>query len=85
MILFQHLTIRLGESLLENVRKLVENKTCIIISNRISDIKDCDEIIVLEQGKIVERGKHEDLVKNENKYFNFYKDQISRPEDSILS
>ncbi len=50
------------EGVLENVRQLTQNKTCIIISNRISDIKEADEIIVLEEGEIIQRGVHENLI-----------------------
>ena len=82
---FSALDNRTQASLLKNIKKLTKDKSCIIISNRISDIKECDEIIVLEQGKIVERGKHEELISNKNKYYKFYKDQISKPEDSILA
>lgn len=82
---FSALDNRTQASLLKNIKKLTKNKSCIIISNRISDIKECDEILVLEQGKILERGNHTELINNKNKYYKFYKDQISKPEDSILA
>lgn len=64
--------------LLENIKKMTKNKTCIIISSRISDIKDADEIIVLESGRIIERGTHQSLVEKEGSYYKFYQQQISQ-------
>ena len=64
--------------LLENIKKMTQNKTCIIISSRISDIKDADEIIVLESGEIIERGVHQSLVEQQGNYYQFYKQQISQ-------
>ena len=82
---FSALDNRTEEALLRNIRKMTENKTCIIISNRISDIKHCDEIIVLEKGKIVERGLHRDLLAKKDRYYEFYKNQAEKSKVSILA
>lgn len=57
---------------------MTQNKTCIIISSTISDIKDADEIIVLESGEITERGVHQSLIEQQGNYYQFYKQQISQ-------
>lgn len=81
---FSALDNKTEKLLLENIKELVKNKTCIIISNRISDVKDANNIIVLDKGKIVEQGVHLELLKNNGLYSKFYKQQSSRDDDSIL-
>lgn len=77
---FSALDNKTEKLLLENIKELVKNKTCIIISNRISDIKDANNIIVLDGGKIVERGTHTELLKNNKLYTKFYNQQSSKYE-----
>lgn len=77
---FSALDNKTEEKLLKQIKELKENKTCIIISNRISDIKDADNIIVLDDGKIVESGTHKMLLKNKKLYHNFYMQQSSKED-----
>lgn len=82
---FSALDNKTEENVLKNIKELVKDKTCIIISNRISDVKDADNIIVLDQGKIIEEGKHRNLLKNNGLYKKFYKQQSSNASESIFS
>ena len=78
---FSALDNRTEQHVLKNIKSLVKDKTCIIISNRISDIKDCDKIVVMEQGKIIERGNHKSLLELEQKYYKFYQGQANKVEE----
>ena len=82
---FSALDNKTEKLLLENIKELVKGKTCIIISNRISDINEANSIIVLDKGKIIEQGTHLELLKNNGLYNKFYNQQSSRDEDSILN
>lgn len=61
---FSALDNRTSGKLLENIKELAKERTCIIISNKVSDVKNSDKIIVLNSGEIVEIGVHEELIKN---------------------
>lgn len=56
------------EKILQNLLRIMDNRTTIIISHRVSSVKHCDEIIVLDDGIIIERGSHETLMKNQGSY-----------------
>lgn len=55
----------------EAFSNLMKNKTVIMIAHRLSSIKKVDEIIVMEDGKIIERGRDKELMKNKTKYYYF--------------
>lgn len=54
--------------IMNNIKKLGKNCTTIIVAHRLSTIQDCDEIIVLHDGKVVERGTHKQLLGNNGRY-----------------
>ncbi|MGE5304843.1 MAG: ABC transporter ATP-binding protein [Alphaproteobacteria bacterium] len=61
--------------ILHGLKSIIKEKTCLIISHRISAVKEADEIIVLDQGKIVERGNHDELVQRGGIYADLYQQQ----------
>jgi len=66
-----------SETVIQNaIENLTKNKTTIIIAHRLSTVMKCDKILVFENGKIVEEGKHEFLVNNSNIYKKLYEKQI---------
>ncbi len=79
---FSALDNRTEQKLLTNIKELTKEKTCIIISNRISDVKDTDHIMVLDGGRIVEEGAHEELLEKQGTYYTFYTQQANQKETS---
>jgi len=67
----------------EEMSELGENITLIIIAHRISSVMNLDEILYLDNGTILERGNHNELIKLDGKYANLYKMQIN-PELKVI-
>jgi ABC-type multidrug transport system fused ATPase/permease subunit len=67
----------------EGLRGVMKGRTTFIIAHRISSLKHADEILVLENGRIVERGKHEELLANGGPYERIYKIQY-KDQQAIL-
>ena len=64
--------IQIQNALLE----IMKGKTCFIIAHRLSTIKNADQILVLNNGKIIEQGKHEELLEEDGFYANLFKSQF---------
>ncbi|BAZ80401.1 ABC transporter-like protein [Sphaerospermopsis kisseleviana NIES-73] len=61
----------------EALERLMSNRTVLIIAHRLSTVRKCDRILVLEKGQIVESGNHEELLALEGRYARFYVQQFS--------
>lgn len=59
------------------MQKVMENRTSIVIAHRLSTIRDSDLIVVMDQGKIVEQGTHEELLARQGKYYALYMTQFA--------
>ena len=68
------------EQILQNMHKISKDKTSIIVSHRISSVKNATNIIVLEDGKIIQRGSHNKLVTTEGYYKELYAKQLLEKE-----
>ncbi len=66
--------------ILENLKVLMKGKTTIIISHRVSNARLADQIIVLDQGEIIEKGSHDELLENGGSYKELYDRQLMKDE-----
>ncbi len=63
--------------ILRNLRDFYRGRTVLIVAHRLSTVLDADKIIVLDNGRIVETGKHQDLITNHGMYYHLVKEQLS--------
>lgn len=64
------------KDIVENLNTYLKNKTTLIIAHRLSTVKNADQIVVLENGQVVEVGEHIDLIQRKGFYYNLVKNQL---------
>ena len=63
-------------SIVENLDKFYKGKTVVIVAHRLSTVKNADQIVVIDHGKVVEEGNHESLTAKRGAYYNLVKNQL---------
>ena len=62
--------------IMENLDELFENRTVVIVAHRLSTVKNADNIIVLDKGRVVEQGTHKELTEKKGYYYELVKNQL---------
>jgi ATP-binding cassette subfamily B protein len=68
------------EEILQNLHKISQNKTTVIVSHRVSSAKNADKIIALKDGEIIQQGTHNELINADGYYKELYTKQLSEKE-----
>jgi len=64
------------KKIMNNLKKIYSGKTTVIVAHRLSTVKDADNIVVIEDGEIIEQGNHEELTQLKGKYYKLVKNQL---------
>ncbi|MCY4553082.1 MAG: ABC transporter ATP-binding protein [Candidatus Poribacteria bacterium] len=77
---FANVDTQTEDTILSRLSEIMKNRTTILISHRISTVKDADHIVVLDEGSIVETGTHEQLLEQNGIYAGIYETQLLQEE-----
>ena len=72
----QVLILKLRHLFKKATEQLMHNRTSIVIAHRLSTVREADSIIVLDKGRVMEQGSHEELLAKEGMYFELYQKQF---------
>ncbi len=64
------------KAILDNLNEFYKGKTVVVVAHRLSTVKNADQIVVLDNGEIVETGNHDELTKRKGKYYELVKNQL---------
>jgi ATP-binding cassette subfamily B protein len=66
--------------ILRNLRRVMQNRTSVLIAQRVATVKDADQIVVLDNGKVVEQGTHLELIEQNGRYAAMYRRELLQAE-----
>ena len=67
----------------KSLQELAKGRTCLVVAQRLSTIKNADEIAVISRGQIIEMGNHEKLLKDNGIYANLYRLQFKNSDELV--
>jgi len=73
------------QDIMNNLKAIGSDRTTLIIAHRLSTIQDCDQIIVMHQGRVVEQGTHDELMRKGGRYIELLKMQEYIDDDTVES
>jgi ATP-binding cassette subfamily B protein len=76
---------RTERRLQEAMHTLLAGRTSLVVAHRLSTIRAADEVLVIDGGQIVERGRHEELLARQGAYYRLYQQQFASPEENAAA